>query len=159
MNEVSGMTSDYVISRYKDIEHHRPVASGTCGAALAVTNQPNKRVKPNSSQSGHIQGSSSFSFSSSRGRGGRGRGHGRGNRGGRARGRGHSSFGGQGHSSSPRKCYVCNQEGHLMANYPQVQILRNLLRTSSGQNSYHPFSGATFSGSPNSSYSGALLLL
>jgi hypothetical protein len=62
MKGVSETTWDYVISRYKDIEHHRPVASGTSGAARAVTNQPNKRVRPNSSQPGHTQGSSSFLF-------------------------------------------------------------------------------------------------
>ena len=32
------MTWDYVIRRYKEIEHHRPVAAGTSGAALAVAN-------------------------------------------------------------------------------------------------------------------------
>src|ERR1700743_2083885 len=53
---------DYVISAYKKTEPHLPVASGTSGAARTVTNQPNKRVRPNSSQPGHTQGSSSFLF-------------------------------------------------------------------------------------------------
>jgi hypothetical protein len=59
LKDVSGITWDYTVRRFKEIEHQRPVASGTSNQALAVTNTKDKN-KDQGSQNTTFHGRGSY---------------------------------------------------------------------------------------------------
>jgi len=157
--DVRTLTWDYVVQIYKDVEHTRPTAQSSTGAALTVSSGPDRgrihksrshqsfRTRPNSHHSPqyneHPNRYQPPNYHNSGNYRGRGRGQSRGRGQGQNRGRSqHNSYTNQNHSSRSRPrtyfCYACYNEGHVLRDCPDLRDFREYRRNQQNQASSNP---------------------
>jgi Reverse transcriptase (RNA-dependent DNA polymerase)/Integrase core domain len=166
--DIRSLTWDYIVRTYREVEHTRPTAAASTGAALTVNPGPIRKAK--SYQSLRDQPydnpknyNNPRNFNNHRGRG-RGHPFGRG----RGRGRSHSQNRNQNPNADnpPRKrfCFACHKEGHLIRECPDLQGFREYCqKKDQNQSKNHTgtnFSGAAFHSEENteSEYMGHILM-